>query len=853
LPAAGCTQHSRGAPALAHAPRPYFLVRMSITDYEMKAIGATYGARYGASDDNGWVWVPIGAKILSAVGQTQFLTGEEKDDHIAVPLWVLAALVDGAFEPSELGLYASDSFIKSTVIGATLKDAEDKGFYIREGKRQAWHSLEAHAHDFTEFAAAQRAAGNPEPYIVEEADFYTLIVPAWPAGHPLEMLNSLVVTDLEAGDKRVSTKLAWLLHPITPSPDLSDGTEAYMVLMHLLSTAKTHQPGLANISLRLAVSRLMHVPLPYQLANVGISLMDRISYVSRLEAWADTSRRSSIIQGEFSMLLDDLTSLAKWVRTAVGPFQQAMTLAKGLGGDSTAIDVDTFVILDAKLAKLVGAWRDGCSAEDNIAFLLSRHRRNGTDGGTVPRGADGTALSAMDGGVEHLARMGALDSAIKKWAAEGTKKDPMEGITIIFESGVSPAIRWLTGSGSDVAALPPAFRSSCELLPGKLDEYIVDCLRHDEDGNADADLEELSVRTLYIRGANTLAAQRAFFGHLAANRFTSIDWEKMLIAPLWALMCPGQSARVWTMAEVYSDPERMALHEMYVSRALAAVGKIGAAANSYAALIGEWAPSLARAKRGGVHLAADCIDNVIVLMNGAWASAEAIGVASLKGEHYNPSLFDSSISEVVNWRSFQEGMAPMKQLVSRYKRTLASLLQPTQNTGSASTQPQVRGVTDAGEGAGSGSALAAPSHGGGKTPPIPMPASRVTKMVTVDGWTAATEFSEHWYHQGNCRALAASRFNCKNACVMSIVTKGAPIGHESEWALAYCDKGHAADAPEHSLIATRAEYVAAMDAGMHQYRPRQRRGSVESGKVVEKRQRTAGSGKRPFLRQTARP
>ena len=60
----------------------------------------------------------------------------------------------------------------------------------------------------------------------------------------------------------------------------------------------------------------------------------------------------------------------------------------------------------------------------------------------------------------------------------------------------------------------------------------------------------------------------------------SIDWEKMLIAPLWALMCPGQGSRVWTMADVYMDPESMALHAIYFTHALAAVGKLETAANS---------------------------------------------------------------------------------------------------------------------------------------------------------------------------------------------------------------------------------------------------------------------------------
>ena len=77
------------------------------------------------------------------------------------------------------------------------------------------------------------------------------------------------------------------------------------------------------------------------------------------------------------------------------------------------------------------------------------------------------------------------------------------------------------------------------------------------------------------------------------------------------------------MAEVYLDPERWTLHTTYVTRDLAAVGKLETAPNSHAALIDEWTSSLARAKRGGADLAADCIDNFTVLMVGAWASAES--------------------------------------------------------------------------------------------------------------------------------------------------------------------------------------------------------------------------------------
>ena len=329
---------------------------MVLVDYELKAVGATYAAKYNALDEHGWVWTPISARFIAAVAQAQYQTGEEKDEHIAVPLWVLAALVDSAYEPSALGLYASDSTIKAHVIGATLKDAEEQGFYDKVGARAEWPSLEAHAHDLASFAAAQRAAGNAEPYIVEEDDFHTLPIPAYNAGHEFEVLNDLLVTDLEADDLHVSTTFGWLFHPCTPAPDLSDGTEACLVLRHLISTAKTHDAGLAAISLRLAVAQLLHVPLPYQLAQVSISLMDRVKYITRLASWSDTTRRSSMLQADFKVLLDDLPTLAKWVRTAVGPFQKTIILVNRLGGDASAFDMDTFVILNAKLA--LAHWKE---------------------------------------------------------------------------------------------------------------------------------------------------------------------------------------------------------------------------------------------------------------------------------------------------------------------------------------------------------------------------------------------------------------------------------------------------------------------------------------------------------------
>ena len=326
--------------------------------------------------------------------------------------------------------------------------------------------------------------------MLEEGDFNTQVIPAWSAGHEFELLNDLLVTDLSEDDQHVSTKLAWLLHPITPTQDFSDGSDACLVLRHLIGTAKASDPGLAAISLRMAVAQLLHVPLPYQLWRVGISLVDRIKYISKLAAWADTARRSSILQADFKLLMGDLPMLSKWVLTALGPFQKAITLVTRLGGDASAIDMDTFIILDAKLATLDSAWRAGQSADANISFLLDKLPKQGLASVGTLAGADDAALASIEGGSEHLGRVASLDTAMCTWAASGTDADPMEGITIIFESDVSVAIRWLQGTATG-GALPPIFKNACEALPGKIDEYVLDTLMHDDAGQPDPDLEDL--------------------------------------------------------------------------------------------------------------------------------------------------------------------------------------------------------------------------------------------------------------------------------------------------------------------------------------------------------------------------
>ena len=154
-------------------------------------------------------------------------------------------------------------------------------------------------------------------------------------------------------------------------------------------------------------------------------------------------------------------------------------LVNRLGGDSSAIDIDTFIILDARLGTLDGAWRHGQSADANISFLLDKVPKPAFAAAGLHGGADDAAVASIEGGGAHLARMASLETDLGAWMAQGDDADPMEAITIIYESECSAAIRWLQGTAA-VSGLPPMFKQALEKLPGKIDEYILAAIMHDE-------------------------------------------------------------------------------------------------------------------------------------------------------------------------------------------------------------------------------------------------------------------------------------------------------------------------------------------------------------------------------------
>ena len=764
------------------------------TDWTLIAAGADTDAKVAASDNNAYVAVPKMAAIRNLLNTAEFTEGVATADHVLWPWWAVSALVSAAYADRGVTLYASDMMPLPQTAGRTLEDAESTGAFTDV---VGIPTLAVGARLIGRHAKAQRAAGNATPYELRDADVYNWGGATLPAGHAAELLNDLMSSELfrdeaTAGDvpdgqPEAALLLPLLLHPMTPSPDL-DG-DAGVVMQHITATARTAFPALAGTSIRLAVARLLAVPAPVEILVLSASLASRVALVDLLGAWADVAARPALLQQYFPRMLTVLEHLGQWVRTATGPFQKGLQLMKLLSTDTKVLDIDAFVILDGILGQCADRWAAGKSADANIAALHDALRGSAqSPAAGAAAGGSGAAVStdrlAAEGA--DAARMAKLaDDLVQHFASD--EADPLEAIEIIVESRVSKALRWLQG---EVAAgsLPPVFAASCAALPGKIDEYVIDALKHDDKGNLDPDLEELTVSSLYTE-ASTLAGKRVFFARLWANKFAAIQWEPDLIHKLSAILDPDSKA-TYTQRAAYGDSDRWSLHETYVGRALAAVGKPADVDNSFAAVSDEWRNTLAQARRGGGPLKEDTLDQIVTLMDGVWTNAEAHGAASLRGALYANSLFDAAgFSELAAFRSFAEAMPGMKKMTRHFKRSFAAMVGGSSSSASPVTPK-------------------APPNGSTPPPPAkpyvaPLPGSKIA-TIGVDGdWQSHTATNDEWFHVANCQRVIKEKLGVDGACVLACtcqVTKG----HELESALAFCAEGHALTAPQHQLVLQRA-------------------------------------------------
>ena len=778
-------------------------------DYQLAAPGATFAAKLAAAGAEAYVQVPKDAGLISALATAEFAKGAATARHELWPWHVLAAVASSMYEDGGLTGYATDVIPLPQTLGATLTDAETTGFFATAAEHKRVSTLAA---ALGLHAAAQRAAGNAAPYVLDDTKVYDFHTATIPQGAPTEVLNDLMASDVSgvgaaedatAGQPAALLMLPTLGYPYAPMPDF-DGTDAGVVIAHAVQTAQSTFPTLASTSLRLALAKLLKVSVPPELIVFPGTLGARIAYVDLLAQWSDVAQRPHVIQAYFPRTLVPLESLGRWVLAATGPFQKALQLLKGLGLDSGVLEIESLRVLNATLERASELWNAGRTADQNVEYLLDATRKRGAPSGSGVSTYEGDTPARLLASGGSAGRMAALAGKLGDWAA-GDAPDPFEAIELIYDSGLTKAIQALHGHAG-MAQLPAVFLASCAKLGGKMDEYVIDTLKHDADGVIDRDLEDLTVRHLHV-AAPTLDGRRAFFKQLYANKF-AMDWDKLLVAPILALLQPGEPPLEHTAREVFASETRQKAHRLYVSRALAAVGKRPEVDNSYDAICDEWEKALLQATRGGAAMREDCLDAIDALMSGVWANAEATGVAELRAEAGDPALFDPvGFSELSTFRQFVEDMPGMKKLASRYKRTFGAMT-------NASTATSATVVTTA-----AAPAAAAGTAAAGPPPPpkayvAPPPGSKMATIGQDDaGWVAQTKSSHDWYHVGRVQQLVQSKFGVSNICVLSCLVPHT-AGHELEDARAYCEHGHALNAPEHKLaLQRRAVHEALRSAG----------------------------------------
>ena len=809
-------------------------------DWEFVADGADTAARIAASDGDAMVWVPHDAPLRIMIQTDEFEEGAATADHVQWPLWALHAAHAAVFVNGGVDVFASDAIPLPQQLGNTQKDAVTTGFF--ENGDNSYTSLALYALALGQHAAAQRAAGNTAPYTLEAEGVHDLRGPYLQPAHPAAVLNSLSAADLLLAPTTIAPvrlspffMLSWLLYPRTPAPNYDEDASGTEVVVMILQAAKIAFPALNAVSERRAMAALLAVPLPPQLVRCSTDLAARAEYVSLLGAWANETRRPGLLQSHFVHVLQAEASLRQWVGQTVGPFQEALRLMKILKCDVpiASLEVEAFSILNGRLEQCGDYWSDERTAQDNLSYLAQAL------GASSARGAGDAGAGTEAGGDALAPRLGApgdkemsdLVVSLQDWAQETSPND-FDAIELIYKSQVGRAIRWLLGK-VESKRLPPIFETSCTRLPAKLDEYVIDALKRDDDGKHDADLEDLTVGTLLASGT-THDARRTFFADLLANRFASIDWEKQLVGRIMRLVNPADGE--WTMERAYADSDRMKLHVRFIGRALAAVGKPPEVDNSYAAMVAEWDKAMSQAKACGDAMKEDTLAQVVKLMAGLWANAHTLGVTSLKAALYEQALFDpNAFSELQAFRSFADDLPRMKRLTTRFVRSFSALAVGvgggTIGGGTAVTTTTTP-ITPA---------APAPGESYGR------PASRVDRFHEADGFTFHTERARVGYHVANCQRVAKEKFGVHGLCVMACMAEGLPAGQELKASLAYCGANHAPRAPEHSLAiaSKRRELMKALvDAGDC---VKDRFGTPGDGGERGKRQKERG----PFRRQTA--
>ena len=398
--------------------------------------------------------------------------------------------------------------------------------------------------------------------------------------------NAVSVTDLSVhGSAAPWMRLHWLMYPMTPEADMTDEDNDTPTMMRFVDAAALAAfPARHAASPRAAIAALLTIPevydLPYQLMQYGLSLAARMQFIDLCVAWVSRDR-FAIVRDFFAAVMAHLDALSGWLDDASAPYQSAVRMCVAMGGTAAAIGVPELVKANHELARGTydHLWSDERDADANVEyFVCDLTGRRASAPGAASSGAPAVhvAPSPADAVLHRL-----YDSIVTELDEGGGE---FRAIDAIYESGSGAAIRWLNGKpNKGREPLPAGFVAKCCTLPGMQHEYLLDAIKRLDDGTLDKDLEGLDM-SVFEQGV-TAAAKARFFVLFFNGNFSVIDWEKDFIQRIAVFLDPAAAA--FTLEEALRDPDRRAMHVLYIGRALDAVGKPPSADESLAALVGH--------------------------------------------------------------------------------------------------------------------------------------------------------------------------------------------------------------------------------------------------------------------------
>jgi hypothetical protein len=429
--------------------------------------------------------------------------------------------------------------------------------------------------------------------------------------------------------------------PMLPALDLSDDEDDQCVIVRLIMrSAQQCLPSLHDASARLAFVSFLNTPFPCELVSVGDSLNERVEYVTMLARWYVVADRPAIVRECFERLLLHMTTISSWVQKTAMPHAQAARLLTALVGPHVVHDVDGFRQLEFTLPDYSELWSDARTAKENIDYLVNatqRTRNVATSSGGGTSASGGSSATALTTGTAAR-ELSDLEAQMTSLYSDSPESSIYQAIELVMHSACVPAIRWAMGKVG-LGDLPAVFRNHASSAPARFDEYVVDSIKHTDDGELDPDLMLLTAAHFYkSKGSD----KRSFFIKLQQGKLTQISWDKEFVHVIASLM--DDEATVFaSMRDVYVDAERREMHETYVGRLLDCLGKRTSATYSLRAIYAVWKPIYSTAKRSGSGLAEDALGEIGRLMDTVFLATELDMVASLShGAAWSSSLIEDT-------------------------------------------------------------------------------------------------------------------------------------------------------------------------------------------------------------------